>query len=86
MLYSPPSPILHCIRLLGEKFAGQGHWVSYNFKQIIAFLFAARTELRKFEVNFKVNIKGYFINGVGILRTSDSDSRKVIGRDGRLHQ
>ena len=25
-----PSPVLHCIRLLGENIAGQGYWVSQN--------------------------------------------------------
>ena len=25
MLYNPPSPILHCIRLLGDSIAGRGY-------------------------------------------------------------
>ena len=31
MLYiKSPSPILHCIRLLGESIASQGYWISQN--------------------------------------------------------
>ena len=30
-LYKTPSPILHCISLLGDNNGGQGYWVSQNY-------------------------------------------------------
>ena len=35
MLYKSPSPILYCIRLLGENISGQGYCVSQNTKLYI---------------------------------------------------
>ena len=34
MLYEDPSPILHCIRLLGENIAGQGYGAVKQLRNI----------------------------------------------------